>query len=421
MIEGAPKFPIEEKPEDKNISSADRRRKKAEKKDGISLSHWGGDLHSHTGGYDLDKGGSKATPEDVVRTRRGSNDGYIPTEVIGKEHQKRGDRFLGSTDHARESSPQKALKGITDWFTEKYKENLDEIEALFGQEVWTKMSEEERRKVIHEKARELAEEISFYGDERLIDNLERIDVWNRENVGGLRMLRGVETSILPDGTLDTPLVDQGKFELVVVSIHPNVDNDQFESIVSNPREYEKLVVKAIKVPQANIVGHIGYGGKPKMDSLNEQLNWDLIAREAIENGVAIEINLKGLFKILHNEILDEKKYPVNDNSYKEAFKQRLPELIPILSSDVVMQKLAPYFSQGLKLAVNTDKHSSPFVEYDVDKKSEAIIRSPGHRYWVCMKILERYFNSRFERFGVRQNNVVNSYSKEDLENFLQKK
>ena len=249
------------------------------------------------------------------------------------------------------------------------------------------------------------------------------------------MLKGIETSILPDGTLDTPLIDQEKFELVVVSIHPNVDNQAFEEIVSDPVKYGELVTRAVENPHANIVGHIGYGCKPKnksenpvrnsmgeeMNEFNELLDWNSIAESALAHKVALEVNLKGLFKFLHKDILDENKFPKSEVGYKKAFESKLAELVPIISSDGVMSRLQPYFSEGLKLAVNTDKHSSPFVEYDIEDNSKTIINSPGHRYWVCMKILERYFNERFGKFGVKLENVINSYSTEKLESFLQKK
>ena len=60
----------------------ERRRKKAEDKNELSISHWQGELHSHTKTDITDP----ELPDDIVEYRKGSNCGNIPLEALLSYH-----------------------------------------------------------------------------------------------------------------------------------------------------------------------------------------------------------------------------------------------------------------------------------------------------------------------------------------------
>jgi len=99
---------------------AEKRKKRAEDKDELSISHWQGELHSHTK-TDISK---PELPDDIVEHRKGSNCGSIPLEaLLSYHHQEMKNEFIAITEHSRDGNTGKAISGMTDWFMGMYLSN----------------------------------------------------------------------------------------------------------------------------------------------------------------------------------------------------------------------------------------------------------------------------------------------------------
>lgn len=235
------------------------------------------------------------------------------------------------------------------------------------------------------------------------------------------IIKGIEANLLPDGTIDTEMVAEGKFELVNTSIHPDMDPEGYAPFLEDPQKYTDLVIAGIKNPRTNIMAHIGYGvSKGEAKAFVEALDWEQIAQEALDNTVAIEINLRSLMLYIYQEMMDKEKYPDSDTSYRKTFAEALPELVPLLSSAEIRNRLKPFFERGLTIAINTDQHESPFIHKKNADFSEYDIDLLDVRFLRCLKIAEAYFNSLFNDTGIEQRHIINTYSAEDLQKFLQK-
>jgi hypothetical protein len=128
-----------------------------------------------------------------------------------------------------------------------------------------------------------------------------------------------------------------------------------------------------------------------------------------------------LITFIYEEILNYDKYPKDDVSYREVLQSKLNDLILVISSDNIRSQLKPYFSKGLKIAINTDEHKNKFISSVTDKSGTKFkFKSRDIRYWRAMKIVEKYFNNIFSELEVKRGNIINTYSKEELEEFFKK-
>ena len=219
------------------INNAEKRRDKSEKKDELNISHWRGELHSHT----LTDKSEINLPEDVIENRKGSNCGKIPLQALVRYHSREMlNDYMAITEHSRDGSPDKALEGVTGWFQGMYLNNEQWIEKTFGKNK-SELSEEELNE-IHARSKEEAQRVALYGDERLEEIYEDINNLDEEHIGDMKVFKGVEVSLLPDGSFDTDITETGKVEWVNTSIHPEVDPAGFEKIINDPRKYTDLVV-----------------------------------------------------------------------------------------------------------------------------------------------------------------------------------
>lgn len=96
---------------------------------------------------------------------------------------------------------------------------------------------------------------------------------------GIRVLRGIETNILPAGELDVGSDDLRDAELVVASCH---------SLLRRPEDQTARLVAAVRHPQVHILGHPRgrLFGTPR----GLRAGWDEVFAAAAEAGTAIEIN-----------------------------------------------------------------------------------------------------------------------------------
>lgn len=102
----------------------------------------------------------------------------------------------------------------------------------------------------------------------------------RERVGGIEILRSVEIDILKDGELDMPDEILEELDIVVVSVHSLMDQDE--------ATMTKRVIKAISHPQVDILAH------PTGRIINRRepfaMDVEAVLTAAADLGVAVELN-----------------------------------------------------------------------------------------------------------------------------------
>lgn len=96
----------------------------------------------------------------------------------------------------------------------------------------------------------------------------------------ITILRGVEVDIMPDGSLDLPDNKLSEFDVVVASLH--VELDQPQDVITS------RLIHAIENPCVDIIGHPGGRLYPMHDFAD--LDWDRVIQAAAFNKVALEIN-----------------------------------------------------------------------------------------------------------------------------------
>ena len=150
---------------------------------------------------------------------------------------------------------------------------------------------------------------------RLEKQIEEIEALS-DAYSGFRILKGIEVDILEDGSLDLPDAVLAKLDLTVCSIHSKFD-------LSAEQQTERII-RAMDNPHFKILGH------PTGRLIGERdpyrVDMERLMRAAVERGCFFEVNA-------HPDRLD-----LNDHHCRMA-----KEL-------------------GLKVAINTDAHSTRGLE-----------------------------------------------------------
>lgn len=116
---------------------------------------------------------------------------------------------------------------------------------------------------------------------RVLDQHREIDEVNKEYGNkGVRLLKGIESDILLDGSLDYPTKFLSHFEFIVASVHTHFNLTE--------KEQTSRIIKALENPHTTILGH----PSGRLLLAREAYSCDLhaIIRAAAKNKVAIEIN-----------------------------------------------------------------------------------------------------------------------------------
>lgn len=108
---------------------------------------------------------------------------------------------------------------------------------------------------------------------------EEIDAVNAEFRGRVRVYKGVEANILPDGSLDLGEHERRRFEYVVASPH---------SLLRKDADQTARMMNAVKLPGVAILGHPQ--GRMYNTRAGVKARWRSIFEEAARRGVAIEID-----------------------------------------------------------------------------------------------------------------------------------
>ena len=115
--------------------------------------------------------------------------------------------------------------------------------------------------------------------ERVLEQQEEIDALNAQ-FDDFRILKGIESDILPDGSLDYPDEVLASFDLVVASVHSMFNMSE--------ADMTERMVKAIRNPQTTILGHPT--GRLLLARDGYPVDVVRLIDEAVANDVAIEVN-----------------------------------------------------------------------------------------------------------------------------------
>lgn len=115
--------------------------------------------------------------------------------------------------------------------------------------------------------------------ERLQRLWDEIDALN-ERLDGFRLLKGAESDILPDGSLDYPDAVLERLDLVIGSIHNRHKMDE--------DAMTRRILRALEHPSLHILGHAT--GRLLQRREPYQVRMDEVIAAAARHGVAIEVN-----------------------------------------------------------------------------------------------------------------------------------
>ncbi|MCC7390762.1 PHP domain-containing protein, partial [Candidatus Sumerlaeota bacterium] len=108
-----------------------------------------------------------------------------------------------------------------------------------------------------------------------------IDALNRQYARrGVRLLKGVESDILPNGDLDYPDHVLRTFDFIVASVHSH--------FTLTEKEQTARICRAIENPHTTVLGHMT--GRQLLIRDGYRVDQKAVIRCAAENNVAIEIN-----------------------------------------------------------------------------------------------------------------------------------
>jgi DNA polymerase (family 10) len=124
---------------------------------------------------------------------------------------------------------------------------------------------------------------AFYANglkpDRVLAQMEEIDALNAE-LAPFRVLKGIESDILNDGSLDYDDAILEKFDFVIASVHSNLK-------MTREKATERIL-RAVANPYTTILGHPT--GRLLLSREGYPLDWDAVLDACAKHGVAIELN-----------------------------------------------------------------------------------------------------------------------------------
>ncbi|MFY9399452.1 MAG: PHP domain-containing protein [Desulfomonilia bacterium] len=130
--------------------------------------------------------------------------------------------------------------------------------------------------------------------ESLAQQHGEIDALERE-LGDIRIFKGIESDILPDGSLDYPPEVLEGFDFVIASVHSHMDMDR--------RTMTKRIIKALRNPFTTVLGHPT--GRLLLSREPYEVDMEAILEEALASQVAVEINASPYRLDLDWRLIDE--------------------------------------------------------------------------------------------------------------------
>jgi DNA polymerase (family 10) len=124
---------------------------------------------------------------------------------------------------------------------------------------------------------------AFYANglkpDRVLAQMEEIDRLNEE-LAPFRILKGIESDILNDGSLDYEDSFLEKFDFVIASVHSNLR--------MNREKATERVLRAIEHPATTILGHPT--GRLLLSREGYPLDWEAVFKACARHKVSIELN-----------------------------------------------------------------------------------------------------------------------------------
>lgn len=156
----------------------------------------------------------------------------------------------------------------------------------------------------------------YKDDSYFLEQHDAIDKLRKKYSAHITILKGIEADILPNGDVDLSAALAKKMEIVVASLHVELDQPR--------EEITCRLIRAIENPFVDIIGHPGGRLFPMADITD--LDWERVFRAAAYKQVALEIN-------------SDKSHPIFD--------------------DV---KVRMAIAMGVPIALNSDSHSTAMLD-----------------------------------------------------------
>jgi len=116
--------------------------------------------------------------------------------------------------------------------------------------------------------------------DEIVEQQGEIDRLNRRYKGGFRIFKGIESDILPDGSLDYPDEALASFDFVVASVHSRFKLDRATQT--------ERIIRAVANPYTTILGHMT--GRQLLRRPGYDVDIEKILAACAEHGIAVEIN-----------------------------------------------------------------------------------------------------------------------------------
>jgi DNA polymerase (family 10) len=107
-----------------------------------------------------------------------------------------------------------------------------------------------------------------------------VDRLNRKYGGSFRVFKGVESDILPDGSLDYPDDILARFDFVIASVHGQFRKDR--------KEQTERIIQAVAHPHTRILGHMT--GRQLLRRPGYDIDIEKVLQACAKHNVAVEIN-----------------------------------------------------------------------------------------------------------------------------------
>jgi len=169
----------------------------------------------------------------------------------------------------------------------------------------------------------------YKDDSYFLEQHDAIDQLRKKYGAHITILKGIEADILPNGDVDLSPALAKKMDIVIASLHVELDQPR-EEITSR-------LIRAIENPLVDIIGHPGGRLFPMADITD--LDWERIFRAAAYKQVALEIN-------------SHKSHPIFDD-----------------------EKVRLAVAMGVPIALNSDSHSTAM--FDQSRFGISIARRAG--------------------------------------------
>ena len=124
---------------------------------------------------------------------------------------------------------------------------------------------------------------AFYANgltpEKILKQHEEIDALNK-SLKGFHIFKGIESDILPDGSLDYPEDILSRFDFIIISVHSRFKMPK--------EEMTKRIIKAMDNPHTTMLGHPT--GRLLLAREGYELDLDAVIDAAAQNRIIIELN-----------------------------------------------------------------------------------------------------------------------------------